>query len=58
MLIGVAYVIGGAYLAFHPGLALESLTLVVAVSLILAYVPGALGRPVQHGPSEQSLALT
>ena len=29
-LIGVAYVIGGVYLAFHPGLALESLTLVVA----------------------------
>lgn len=30
MLIGVAYVIGGVYLAFHPGLTLESLTLVVA----------------------------
>jgi len=30
MLIGIVYVIGGAYLAFHPGLALESLTLVVA----------------------------
>jgi uncharacterized membrane protein HdeD (DUF308 family) len=30
MLIGVAYVIGGVYLAFHPGLALASLTLVVA----------------------------
>lgn len=30
ILIGVAYVIGGGYLAFHPGLALESLTLVVA----------------------------
>lgn|SRR5208282_6757029 len=29
-LIGVAYVAGGGYLAFHPGLALESLTLVVA----------------------------
>ncbi len=29
-LIGVVYVIGGVYLAFHPGLALESLTLVVA----------------------------
>jgi uncharacterized membrane protein HdeD (DUF308 family) len=29
-LIGVAYVIGGVYLAFHPGLGLESLTLVVA----------------------------
>jgi uncharacterized membrane protein HdeD (DUF308 family) len=30
MLIGIAYVFGGGYLAFHPGLALESLTLVVA----------------------------
>ena len=30
MLIGIAYVVGGGYLAFHPGLALESLTLVVA----------------------------
>ncbi len=29
-LIGVAYVLGGVYLAFHPGLALASLTLVVA----------------------------
>jgi uncharacterized membrane protein HdeD (DUF308 family) len=29
-LIGAVYVIGGVYLAFHPGLALESLTLVVA----------------------------
>jgi uncharacterized membrane protein HdeD (DUF308 family) len=29
-LIGVVYVIGGVYLAFHAGLALESLTLVVA----------------------------
>jgi uncharacterized membrane protein HdeD (DUF308 family) len=29
-LIGIVYVIGGFYLAFHPGLALESLTLVVA----------------------------
>jgi uncharacterized membrane protein HdeD (DUF308 family) len=29
-LIGIAYIVGGAYLAFHPGLALESLTLVVA----------------------------
>jgi uncharacterized membrane protein HdeD (DUF308 family) len=29
-LIGVAYVIGGVYLAFHPGLTLASLTLVVA----------------------------
>jgi len=30
ILIGAAYVVGGGYLAFHPGLALESLTLVVA----------------------------
>jgi uncharacterized membrane protein HdeD (DUF308 family) len=30
VLIGFAYVVGGGYLAFHPGLALESLTLVVA----------------------------
>lgn len=30
MLIGIIYVVGGVYLAFHPGLALESLTLVVA----------------------------
>jgi uncharacterized membrane protein HdeD (DUF308 family) len=29
-LVGVAYVIGGFYLAFHPGIALESLTLLVA----------------------------
>ena len=30
MLIGIVYIVGGGYLAFHPGLALESLTLVVA----------------------------
>src|SRR5208282_3332049 len=30
MLTGIFYVAGGGYLAFHPGLALESLTLVVA----------------------------
>jgi uncharacterized membrane protein HdeD (DUF308 family) len=30
LLVGIAYVIGGGYLAFHPGIALESLTLVVA----------------------------
>jgi uncharacterized membrane protein HdeD (DUF308 family) len=30
MVIGIAYVVGGGYLVFHPGLALESLTLVVA----------------------------
>ena len=30
MLIGIVYVIGGGYLALHPGLALDSLTVVVA----------------------------
>ena len=30
MLVGAAYVVGGGYLAFHPGIALESLTLLVA----------------------------
>jgi uncharacterized membrane protein HdeD (DUF308 family) len=30
LLVGVAYVAGGGYLAFHPGIGLESLTLVVA----------------------------
>jgi uncharacterized membrane protein HdeD (DUF308 family) len=35
MLIGAIYVIGGGYLAFHPGLALESLTLAVAVIFFL-----------------------
>jgi uncharacterized membrane protein HdeD (DUF308 family) len=30
LLVGIAYIVGGFYLAFHPGLALESLTLVVA----------------------------
>jgi len=34
MLIGIVYVVGGSYLAFHPGLALESLTLVLAAILI------------------------
>lgn len=29
MLIGIVYVVGGFYLVFHPGLALESLTLVL-----------------------------
>ena len=38
-LIGVVYVIGGVYLAFHPGLALESLTLVVAA---IFFAEGAL----------------
>ena len=31
MLVGIVYVGGGGYLAFHPGIALESLTLLVAV---------------------------
>jgi uncharacterized membrane protein HdeD (DUF308 family) len=34
-LIGAVYVLGGGYLAFHPGLALESLTLVVAAIFFL-----------------------
>jgi uncharacterized membrane protein HdeD (DUF308 family) len=29
-LIGIVYVVGGIFLAFHPGLTLESLTIVVA----------------------------
>ena len=33
MLIGIVYVVGGIYLLFHPGLALESLTLMVAAIL-------------------------
>jgi uncharacterized membrane protein HdeD (DUF308 family) len=35
LLIGIVYVVGGGYLALHPGLALESLTLVVAVMFFL-----------------------
>ena len=35
MLIGIVYVVGGGYLAFHPGLALKSLTLVVAAIFLL-----------------------
>ena len=35
VLIGAIYVLGGGYLAFHPALALESLTLVVAVIFFL-----------------------
>ena len=31
MLIGAVYILGGLYLAFHPGLALASLTLAMAV---------------------------
>ena len=35
MLLGIIYVVGGFYLAFHPGLALESLTLVVAAIFLI-----------------------
>jgi uncharacterized membrane protein HdeD (DUF308 family) len=35
LLVGLVYVFGGGYLAFHPGLALESLTLVVAVIFLI-----------------------
>ncbi|MGA8366176.1 MAG: HdeD family acid-resistance protein [Candidatus Acidiferrales bacterium] len=35
MLIGLVYVVGGGYLAFHSALAVESLTLVVAVVFFL-----------------------
>jgi uncharacterized membrane protein HdeD (DUF308 family) len=38
MLIGIAYVVGGAYLAFHPGLAMESLTLVMAAIFFIESV--------------------
>ena len=34
MLIGIAYVVGGFYLVFHPGLALASLTLVLAAIFV------------------------
>jgi uncharacterized membrane protein HdeD (DUF308 family) len=43
MLIGTAYVVGGFYLAFHPGLALAPLTLVVAAVL---FAEGALQMAV------------
>jgi uncharacterized membrane protein HdeD (DUF308 family) len=35
ILVGVVYVIGGAYLAFNPGLALESFTLAMAVMFFM-----------------------
>ncbi|MGA8741982.1 MAG: DUF308 domain-containing protein, partial [Terracidiphilus sp.] len=35
MLIGIVYVFGGGYLAFHPGFALESLTFVLAVIFVM-----------------------
>lgn len=34
MLIGIAYVVGGIFLTFHPGLTLESLTIIVAAILL------------------------
>ena len=34
-LIGVAYILGGGYLAFHPGIALASLTLVLATIFVV-----------------------
>ncbi len=34
MLIGIVYVIGGFYLVFHPGLALTSLTLLLAAFFV------------------------
>ena len=34
MLIGIVYVVGGFYLVFHPGLALASLTLLLAAILV------------------------
>jgi uncharacterized membrane protein HdeD (DUF308 family) len=34
MLIGIVYIIGGGYLAFHPRLALASFTLVLAMILL------------------------
>lgn len=40
MLVGIVYVLGGGYLAFHPGIALESLTLVVASIFLFEGVMG------------------
>src|SRR5258706_12091403 len=40
MLVGIVYVVGGGYLAFHPGIALESLTLLVAA---VFFVEGIMG---------------
>ena len=39
LLLGIVYVAGGGYLAFHPGIALESLTLVVAA---IFFIEGAI----------------
>jgi uncharacterized membrane protein HdeD (DUF308 family) len=35
LMIGAVYILGGGYLAFHPGIALESLTVVLAVVFAL-----------------------
>ncbi len=40
MLVGIVYVVGGGYLAFHPGIALESLTLVMAAIFFIEGVTG------------------
>ena len=40
MLVGIVYVVGGGYLAFHPGIALESLTLLVAAIFFIEGVTG------------------
>jgi uncharacterized membrane protein HdeD (DUF308 family) len=34
-MIGVVYILGSGYLALHPGIALESLTIVLAVIFVL-----------------------
>jgi uncharacterized membrane protein HdeD (DUF308 family) len=38
VLLGIVYVVGGGYLAFHPRLALASLTLVVAAIFLVESV--------------------
>lgn len=38
LLAGVAYIVGGIYLVFHPGLSLVSLTLLLAVVFLLEAV--------------------
>ncbi len=38
LLIGIAYIIGGIYLVFHPGLSLISLTLLLAVVFLVEAV--------------------
>jgi len=38
LLIGVVYVLGGGYLALHPGIALESLTIVLAMIFVLEFL--------------------